>query len=101
MDGTLTDPKVGIIKSAQYALVKNNIFEESLSSLEKFIGPPLKDSFMEFYSFDDKTAIQAIEHYREYFKDKDIFENQVYEGIPNLLSELRNRGSRIAVATSK
>ena len=101
LDGTLTDPKVGITKSVQYALAKYNIQVESLDDLEKFIGPPLKESFMEFYSFDEEKAVQAIEYYREYFRDKGIFENEVYEGIPNLLRELKSRGFIVAVATSK
>ena len=101
LDGTLTDPKVGITKSVQYALAKYNIQVESLDDLEKFIGPPLKESFMEFYSFDEEKAVQAIEYYREYFRDKGIFENEVYEGIPHLLRELKSRGFIVAVATSK
>ncbi len=101
LDGTLTDPKVGITKSVQYALAKNDIKEESLTELEKFIGPPLKESFIEFYSFDEQKAKQAIDYYREYFRDKGIFENELYEGISDLLSDLRNRDFIIAIATSK
>lgn len=101
LDGTLTDPKVGITKSVQYSLKKNGIVVDSLSDLEKFIGPPLKESFIEFYSFNEKNSMQAIEYYREYFKDKGIFENEVYEGITILLKELKSRGFIIAVATSK
>lgn len=101
LDGTLTDSKIGITKSVQYSLKKFGIEEESLDDLEKFIGPPLKESFMEFYSFDDKKAIEAIKYYREYFRDKGIFENEVYEGIPELLRELKDRGFILAVATSK
>ena len=101
LDGTLTDPKIGITKSVQYALEKNDIEVESIRELEKFIGPPLKDSFMQFYSFDDQRAVEAIEHYREYFKDKGIYENEVYKGIEALLRKLRSKGCIIAVATSK
>lgn len=101
LDGTLTDPKVGITKSVQYALAKNGIENALLSELEKFIGPPLKESFIEFYSFDEKTAVESVEYFREYFKDKGIFENEVYEGIPEMLRELRNLNAVIAVATSK
>lgn len=101
LDGTLTDPKVGITKSVQYALQKKEIFESSLKELEKFIGPPLKESFMEYYSFEEKEAVQAIEDYREYFKDKGIFENEVYKGIPDMLEKLKSKGAVIAVATSK
>jgi len=101
LDGTLTDPKVGITKSVEYALNKYKMEVESLDDLIKFIGPPLKESFMEYYSFDEERANKAIEYYREYFKDKGIFENDVYEGIPELLRELKNRGFIIAIATSK
>jgi len=101
LDGTLTDPKVGITKSVKYALNKNNIEVESLDDLIKFIGPPLKESFMEFYSFDKERANKAIEYYREYFKDKGIFENEVYEGMPELLRDLKSNGFIIAIATSK
>lgn len=101
LDGTLTDSRVGITKSVQYALAKQQIIGESLTELEKFIGPPLLDSFMEFYGFDEATALQAIEAYREYFKIKGIFENEVYKGIPQLLADLSRRGAILAVATSK
>lgn len=101
LDGTLTDPGVGITKAVQYALKKNNIVEESLSTLEKFIGPPLKDSFIEFYSFDEKRVSDSIHYFREYFRKNGIFENEVYSGILDLLGELKNRDCKIVVATSK
>lgn len=101
LDGTLTDPKIGITKSVQYALKKFNIEVKNLDTLEKFIGPPLKDSFMEFYSFDEEQAIKAIVYYREYFKDKGMFENKVYEHIPDLLKKLKEAGCTLIVATSK
>jgi len=101
LDGTLTDPKVGITKAVQYALEKNNIKEDSLSTLEKFIGPPLKDSFMEFYSFDEKKSLDSIQYFREYFKEKGIFENEIYLGIEDLLKKLKQNNYKIIVATSK
>lgn len=101
LDGTLTDPKVGITKAVQYALEKNNIKEDSLSTLEKFIGPPLKDSFIEFYSFDEKKSLDSIQYFREYFKEKGIFENQIYLGIEDLLKKLKQNDYKIIVATSK
>jgi len=101
LDGTLTDPKVGITKAVQYALEKNNIKEDSLSTLEKFIGPPLKDSFIEFYSFNEKKSLDSIQYFREYFKEKGIFENQIYLGIEDLLKKLKQNDYKIIVATSK
>lgn len=101
LDGTLTDPKKGITKSVQYALARFGIYEEDLDNLKKFIGPPLKNSFMEYYSFDEKKAWQAVLYYREYFSHKGIFENTVFDGIPELLRELNSQGRRVVLATSK
>lgn len=101
LDGTLTDPKVGICTCVQYALASFGIEEPDLSKLEPFIGPPLKDGFMEFYHMDAVQAEAAIEKYRERFKDKGIFENKMYRGIPRLLRELNARGMVLAVASSK
>ena len=101
LDGTLTDSQPDIIHSVQYALEKLGIIESDLQKLLPFIGPPLAESFREFYGFDAASALQAVEFYREYFREKGIFENNVYEGIPALLAELRQSDYTLAVATSK
>ena len=101
LDGTLTDPKLGITTCVQYALKSFGIDEPDLDKLEPFIGPPLKDSFMQFYGFDDEKADAAVEKYRERFKDKGIFENEVYRGIPQMLKRLKARGLHLGVASSK
>lgn len=101
LDGTLTDPKIGITTCVQYALASFGIEEPDLDKLEPFIGPPLKDSFMEFYGFDEQKAEQAVAKYRERFKDTGIFENKVYQGIPEMLKKLKEAGKRLAVASSK
>lgn len=101
LDGTLTDPMVGITTCVQYALAAAGIEEPDLQKLTPFIGPPLKQSFMEFYGFSDEKAEQAVEKYRERFKDVGIFENEVYEGIPELLSSLKKEGMLLSVASSK
>lgn len=101
LDGTLTDPGIGITNSVMYALERFGIEVEERSSLYRFIGPPLRDSFMEFYGFDEEKAEQAVAYYREYYRDKGIFENRVYDGIPELLQQLRDAGRKILLATSK
>ena len=63
LDGTLTDPKLGITRSVQYALAKFNIREDDLDKLEPFIGPPLVESFMEIYSFSESDAKVAVQYY--------------------------------------
>ncbi|BBH22054.1 hypothetical protein Back11_33990 [Paenibacillus baekrokdamisoli] len=101
LDGTLTNPKLGITKSVQYGLSKYNIMEENLDNLEPFIGPPLAHSFMEFYSFSESEAKNAVEYYREYFATKGIYENELYDGIIELLENLVSQQCVLMVATSK
>lgn len=101
LDGTLTDPKIGITLSVQYALKHFGIEEPDLDKLEPFIGPPLRDSFIKFYGFTEEQAEEAVEKYRERFRDIGIFENKVYQGIPGLLKNLKAAGRKIAIASSK
>ena len=101
LDGTLTDPKEGITKCVRHALKSFGIVEEDLDKLEPFIGPPLKDSFREFYRLTDEEADRAVEIYRERFSTVGLYENKVYNGIPELLAKLRAEGRHLAVASSK
>lgn len=101
LDGTLTDPMIGITRSVQYALRAYGIEEPDLKVLCPFIGPPLKDSFMKYYDFPEHQAEEAIGKYREYFSVTGIFENRVYDGIEELLQELKDCGKRLLIATSK
>ena len=101
LDGTLTDPKVGITTCVQYALASFGIEEPDLDKLEPFIGPPLKDSFMEFYHMNEADAQAAVDKYRERFRDTGIFENEIYAGVPQMLKTLKAKGLQLAVASSK
>lgn len=101
LDGTLTDPKLGICSCVQYALAHFDIFEPDLDKLEPFIGPPLIDSFMEFYGFDEAKAREAVDKYRERFSTVGLFENEVYPGIKHMLKRLKKNGFHLAVASSK
>lgn len=101
LDGTLSDPKIGITKSVQYALEKLGIIETNLDKLESFIGPPLQVSFAEYYRLNEETALKAIDFYRERFKQKGMFENVLYPDIPPLLKSLKEQQYTLIVATSK
>lgn len=101
LDGTLTDPGEGITNSVMYALSKWNIKVDDRRELYKFIGPPLIDSFEKYYGFSEEEARQAVVFYREYFSEKGIFENKVYNDIPKLLESLVQKGLKLIVATSK
>lgn len=101
LDGTLSDPKVGITKSVQYALQKIGIDEPAIDKLECFIGPPLQVSFAEHYKFDEESTQKAIDLYRERFKEKGMFENELYSNIALLLKSLNEQQFTLVVATSK
>ncbi|KOO51677.1 HAD family hydrolase [Viridibacillus arvi] len=101
LDGTLTDPKVGITKSVAYALDKMNIEVVDYPKLDLFIGPPLQESFQAYYGLNEQEANEAIGYYRERFKQHGLYENEVYPGIEILLETLKKKGKTLAVATSK
>lgn len=101
LDGTLTDPGLGITNSVMHALKKWGIEVNDRTSLYRFIGPPLQDSFMQYYGFSKEDAEKSVAYYREYFREKGLFENEVYPGAEKLLSDLKAAGKTLAVATSK
>ncbi len=101
LDGTLTDPKEGITKCVQYALLKLNVANPDPDTLTPFIGPPLNESFMKFYNMTAQEAEEAIAVYRERFSTIGKYENVVYDGIPAMLRRLKQKGIRLAVASSK
>lgn len=101
LDGTVTDSAPGITNSVKYALRKSEVEIPPYEVLCKFIGPPLIDGFRDFCSFDTEKANAAVGYYREYYSVTGIFENRVYDGIPELLERLRKNGKKIILATSK
>ena len=101
LDGTLTDPGLGITNSVMFALKKFGVEVQERASLYKFIGPPLLDSFRDFYGFSAEDSERAVRYYREYFSRQGLFENEVYDGVPTLLARLKQRGRTLIVASSK
>ena len=101
LDGTLTDPGVGITKSVEYALNRYGISVSDRAELYPFIGPPLIDSFMKYYGFSKEKAVEAVEVYREYFRVKGLYENEVYPGVTELLKALKEAGKTLLIASSK
>lgn len=101
LDGTLSDPMLGITHSVQHALRKYGIMVDDLQQLCPFIGPPLQDSFQDFYGFTKEQADQACEYYNEYFLTKGLYENTLYPGMKEFLQQQAEEGKRLFVATSK
>ena len=101
LDGTLTESGEGITRSVQYALEKIGKPEEDREKLKVFVGPPLLEQFMNYAGLGEETARRAVEYYRERYKKQGIFENELYPGVEQMLQGLREKGFRLAVASSK
>ena len=100
LDGTLTDPGLGITNSVMYALQKFGI-TETREKLYRFVGPSLRESFANYYGFSESEAEKAVTYYREYYVPHGIYENEVYSGIENLLKALKDNSCTLLVATLK
>ncbi|WP_294446145.1 HAD hydrolase-like protein [uncultured Mailhella sp.] len=101
LDGTLTDPSEGITRAVMYALKRFGIHEEDPAKLYPFIGPPLYDSFMQYYGFNLPAAYKAIEYFQEYYSQQGMYENVPYPGIRELLYAWQREGRKLVLATSK
>lgn len=100
LDGTLTDPKIGITSGVQYALARFGI-DEDREMLTPFIGPPMYASFKKFYDFDEEKAKKAVGFFREYYIPKGMYESTVFRGIPELLAKLKKQKRKLYVVTLK
>lgn len=101
LDGTLTDPALGITNALIYALKRFGIEVKERRSLYDFIGPPLRDSFRLHYGFSEGEIDDAVRFYREYYFEKGWAENIPYPGIQALLRAQKSLGKRLILATSK
>jgi phosphoglycolate phosphatase len=102
LDGTLTNPREGIVACLKYALTGMGHSCPSDSELEQFIGPPLHESLAILLgSADAKQIDAALKLFRQRFSTQGMFENTLYPGIDSALTTLRGRGAVLFVATSK
>ena len=101
LDGTLTDPAVGICGSIMYALEKGGYPVGEMQDYYPFIGPPLMESFMLYCGLDEGEAQRLTQLYRERYAAVGLYENTVYPGIPALLAALRDVGTTLLLATNK
>ncbi len=101
LDGTLTDSADGIINSFVHALKHYGLPHDDREALRRFVGPPLPYSFSHFCGFSPEKTKEAVAIFREYYKEQGIYENVVYDGVPEMLAALKNAGKTLVVATSK
>ena len=101
LDGTLTDPALGITNCIMHSLEKMGREIPPRESLYCFIGPPLLDSYRNYLGMTEEEAREAIRLYRERFSTVGLFENTPYEGIANALAEVKSMGKKLCIATSK
>lgn len=101
LDGTLTDPGEGIVNSLLYSLSRMGVQETDRDKLLTFIGPPLVDSFVNWYGFDDDQVVKAIAYYREFFRDKGLYQNVKFDGVETILENLEKHGKNMFIATTK
>jgi len=100
LDGTLTDPKEGFVRSIQFAFSELNIELDPDINLESYIGPPIHDTFKKLCGA-GAPVDQAISLYRQRYTTIGLFENELYEGILECLEQIISRADSIHVATSK
>lgn len=101
LDGTLTNPERGLLAGFKYALSAYGIDYGSEESLKKFIGPPLQDAWVEEYGVTRDTAVEMLLKFREFYNVYGWWDNEPYEGVREMLGELRSRGKTLVLATSK
>ena len=101
LDGTLTDPSVGITNSVMHALERMGREVPPREELYSFIGPPLITQFMEYCNISKEEAEQAVVFYREHFSEIGLFENVPYDGVDESLARIKASGKKVCVATSK
>lgn len=101
LDGTVTDSQLGIKNSVAYALNYFGINVDNMEDLNKYIGPPLRQSFINFAGLSEENSHIGMTKYREYYGPKGIFENELYSGIVDLFEQLKINNKKIVLATSK
>ncbi len=101
LDGTISDPKVGLVNSIIYSCKKFGITEYDINEFSSFIGPPLHISYQKRFNLSNDDANLIVKYYREYYEEKGKFENKLYNGITELLHKLYISNKTLAIATSK
>lgn len=101
LDGVISDNSEGIMNGVRRVIEHFSLERLDHAELLRFIGPPLKDSFSEYLGLSAGDTELAVTVYREYYRERGIFENEMYDGVPEMLDRLREGGRKLYLATSK
>ncbi len=101
LDGTLVNTREGVTKSVQYALEKFGIYETDQKTLQRFIGPPLMESFRREYGFSVEKSKEAINFFRERYEKTGVYECELYREVESVLKAFQEKGRHLSVASSK
>lgn len=101
LDGTITEPVLGITNGIVYALESLGIKVEDTSMFRRFIGPPLRDSFKNYLGFSEELTAEAVALYRQYYSEKGLKENELMPDMGEAIKALNSQGYRLYLATSK
>lgn len=101
LDGVISDNSDGITNGVAAVMRHIGLAVPEKSELLKFIGPPLSEAFEEYLGLSKDDALEAVKIYREYYRETGIFENVMYDGVPEMLASLKDDGYKLYLATSK
>ena len=100
-DGTVANTGEGILKSLQYSFVAMGDPAPELDDLKKFIGPPVYYSYTHFYGISEDRVDLYVKKYRERYREKGIYESEVYDGLIDLINSLKENNIKVGIASSK
>ena len=101
LDGTLTNPEKGLVKSFSYTFDKMGIPYNSADELKRFIGPPLYEEWQRCFGLTPEESAKALLFFREYYAEYGWWDNEIYPGVADMLKALKSGGKKIILATSK
>lgn len=101
LDGTLVASAPGITGSVRYTMDKIGRPPMAEQVLERFVGPPLYESFQRYAGLSDAEAEKAVAVYRAHYTESGVLNATVFTGIPNLLRQLKEEGTYLAIASAK
>lgn len=101
LDGTIVDSREGIVNGYIYMLNYYNIEVQDQSTLEQFIGPPIEDILRDYYKINPKQIKDGIKKYREFYSKTGVWQTKPYNGIIELIRDLKKDGKNVILATSK